>query len=153
VQPLQDNLEGKCGAYDGGCESMAALAAFERGLRRQGVAHGVVHRGLPRRRLQSTTPARPIGGQRRPGARAWRWPSWSLHLPAWLLVWVPVLARFAGLSSTRWFSGEVRDCEGDAATSRQLPGNSYIGYDRLGRNVWCCARTATRPAGCCGPKT
>jgi hypothetical protein len=81
VQALQDNLEGKCGAYEGGCESMAALAAFERGLRRQGVAHG------------------------------------------------------------------------DAATSRQLAGNSYIGYDRLGRNVWCCARTATRPAGCCGPKT
>jgi hypothetical protein len=29
VQHQQDNLEGKCGAYKGECESKAALAAFE----------------------------------------------------------------------------------------------------------------------------
>ncbi|CAM0884600.1 unnamed protein product [Alopecurus aequalis] len=35
--------------------------------------------------------------------------------------------------------GQVEGCEGDAATRRQLAGDSYIGYDALRRNAVPCS--------------
>jgi hypothetical protein len=57
--------------------------------------------------------------------------------------------RWVVIDALVQWKGASRDYEGDAATSRQLAGNSYIGYDRLGHNVLC----SYRGASCCGPKT